>query len=271
MSKSIISADSHVTEHPDAYVSRVDQKYKDRVPHKVYDDKMGDLMVIEGRRPVVLSLASAAGENPKDLLTKRGDQARFEVLPQGGWNPDARVEAQKRDGVDGEVLYPTIGMEICNLQDLELKKVCMDAYNLWVAEFAASKPNRLFGLGQTPMRDIDESIEDLKKIKALGLVGVMLPGLPGIADEDYDSPVFDPFWQAAVDLAPPRPQRLGMMASFLFVPAPRSRWRGRGATRPPCVPWRAPAALAAISRSPLAAPIRGSRRGALGDDTSLSW
>ncbi len=203
MSKPIISADSHVTEHPDAYVSRVDQKYKDRVPHKVFDEKMGDLMVIEGRRPVVLSLASAAGEDPKELLTKRGEEARFEVLPKGGWDPDTRVWAQECDGVDGEVLYPTIGMEICNLPDLELKKVCMDAYNLWLAEFAAAKPQHLFGLGQTPMRDIDESIEDLRKMKALGLVGVMLPGIPGIEGEDYDSPVYDPFWEASVDLGLP--------------------------------------------------------------------
>lgn len=164
---------------------------------------MGDLMVIEGRKPVVLSLASAAGENPKDLLTKRGEEARFEVLPKGGWDPDTRVWAQERDGVQGEVLYPTIGMEVCNLEDLELKKVCMDAYNLWLAEFTAAQPQRLFGLGQTPMRDIDESIADLRKIKDLGLVGVMLPGIPGIEGEDYDSPVYNPFWQAAVDLQLP--------------------------------------------------------------------
>ena len=203
MSKPIISADSHVTEHPDAYVSRVDAKYKDRVPHKVYDAKMGDLMVIEGRKPVVLSLASAAGEDPKELLTKRGEEARFDVLPKGGWDPETRVWAQERDGIDGEVLYPTIGMEVCNLPDLELKKACMDAYNQWVAEFAASRPQRLFGLGQTPMRDIDESIDDLRAMKELGLVGVMLPGIPGIPDEDYHSSVYDPFWEAAVDLGLP--------------------------------------------------------------------
>ncbi len=83
----IVSADSHVTEHPDAYVSRVATKFKTRVPHLIYDEKLGDLMMMEGlRKPIALSIASAAGEDPKDLLTKRGEEAKFEVLPKGGWD-----------------------------------------------------------------------------------------------------------------------------------------------------------------------------------------
>ncbi len=203
MQKPIISSDSHVTEHPDCYSTRVNKRFRDRAPHLVYDEKMGDLMVLEGAKPIVLSLASAAGEDPKDLLTKRGKNAKFDVLPKGGWEVEARLAAQDRDGVAAEVLYPTVGMEVCNLQDNELKKACMDAYNLWVAELTASAPERLFGLGQTPMRNIDESMNDLRQIKELGMVGVMLPGIPAIEGHDYHSDVYDPFWDACVDLELP--------------------------------------------------------------------
>jgi predicted TIM-barrel fold metal-dependent hydrolase len=199
----VISADSHVTEHPDCYVTRVDKRYRERAPHLVFNPKMGDTMVLEGIRPLVLSLASAAGEDPEELLTKRGDDARFEVLPRGGWELEARLKAQDEDGVAAEILYPTIGMEVCNLKDVALKKACMDAYNLWLAEFIAGAPERLFGLGQTPMRDVDESIADLRKMKELGMVGVMLPGFPAIPDHDYDDEIYDPFWDACVDLGLP--------------------------------------------------------------------
>ncbi|MBT6274354.1 MAG: amidohydrolase [Chromatiales bacterium] len=201
MSYPIISADSHVTEHPECYSSRVALKYRERAPHLIYSEKLGDMMTMEGlSKPIALSIASAAGENPKDLLTKRGVDAKFDVLPRGGWDPKARIAAQERDGVAAEVLYPTIGMEVCNLKDAELKRVCMDAYNEWLSELCANAPKRLFGLGQTPMRDIDESINDLSKIKDMGMVGVNLPGRPAIEGHDYDSDIYDPFWQACVDL-----------------------------------------------------------------------
>ena len=67
----------------------------------------------------------------------------------------------------------------------------MDAYNLWIAEYCAAHPDRLFGIGQTAMRSPAEGIEDLRRIKELGLKGVMMPGEPG--QEDYDSPIYDPF------------------------------------------------------------------------------
>ncbi len=51
------------------------------------------------------------------------------------------------------------------------------------------------------MRSPEEGIEDLKEIKALGLRGVMMPGLPQM--EDYDSPIYDTFFEAAIELEMP--------------------------------------------------------------------
>ena len=51
------------------------------------------------------------------------------------------------------------------------------------------------------MRSPEEGIADLKRIKDLGLRGVMMPGNPVV--EDYDSPVYDAFWDAAMDLELP--------------------------------------------------------------------
>ena len=51
------------------------------------------------------------------------------------------------------------------------------------------------------MRTPEEGIDDLERIQALGLRGVMMPGIPGV--EDYDSPIYDDFYEAAVDLGLP--------------------------------------------------------------------
>jgi predicted TIM-barrel fold metal-dependent hydrolase len=77
----------------------------------------------------------------------------------------------------------------------------MTAYNRWLAEYCAAHPDRLFGVGQTAMRSPADGIADLERIKALALRGVMLPGRP--AEADYDSPIYDAFWEAAIDLGLP--------------------------------------------------------------------
>src|SRR5947209_19227504 len=51
------------------------------------------------------------------------------------------------------------------------------------------------------MRTPAEGIEDIRAIAAMRLRGVMMPGHPGV--EDYDSPVYDDFWRAAIDLGMP--------------------------------------------------------------------
>jgi len=217
MAKPVISADSHVTEPPGTYVDRIDRAFRDRAPRMVHDEKLGDMFVIQGlERPVPMGLVAAAGK-PAAELARFG--ARFEDLHRGGWDPDARLADQDRDGVAAEVIYPTVGMLLCNHPDFDFKHACFDAYNLWIAEYSGAHPDRLLGVGQTAMRSVEEGIEDLRRIKELGLRGVMLPGNPAVAD--YDDPIYGPFFDAAVDL--------GLPLSFhILTSSSDSIGRGRG-------------------------------------------
>ena len=62
--------------------------------------------------------------------------------------------------------------------------------------------NRLLAIAQTPLRSVEEGIDDLMRMKNQGMRGVMMPGNPG-TEFDYDDPQWDPFWQAAIDLQLP--------------------------------------------------------------------
>jgi uncharacterized protein len=196
----VISADSHITEAPNTYIDYIDPKWRDRAP-KMIDggEGVGDLYTVEGSPfPVPMGLVAAAGKDPSEI---KMSGVKFEELHRGGWDPEARITEQERDGVSAEVIYPTVGMVLCNIDDFDLKKACFDAYNRWIAEYCSAHPNRLLGAGQTAMRSPEEGIEDLKAIKALGLRGVMMPGVPAV--EDYDSPIYDEFWETAIELGLP--------------------------------------------------------------------
>jgi uncharacterized protein len=199
MTHPIISADSHVTEPPNTYIDNIDPKFRDRAPRLQTIEGAGDVFFIEGiRAPVPMGIVAAAGK-PAEEIRMMG--TRFDELHRGGWDPEARLADQVRDGVHAEVIYPTIGMVICNHKDPDFKKACFDAYNRWLAQYCAPHPTRLLGVGQTAMRSPEEGIRDLETIKQLGLRGVMMPGDPVV--DDYDSPAYDEFWEAAIELGLP--------------------------------------------------------------------
>jgi predicted TIM-barrel fold metal-dependent hydrolase len=196
-----ISADSHIVEPPNCYIDFIDPAFRDRAPVVVeVPDGGGDRFKVEGMPNLIpLNTIAAAGKRPEDIRVE-GD--KFEALHRGGWDPKVRLADQDRDGIAAEFIYPTIGMLLCTLDDAEYKQACMWAYNRWLQEFVSAAPDRLYGLGQTAVRSVPETIEDLRRMKEMGFKGVMLPGIPATA-EDYDSPVFDPLWRASVELDMP--------------------------------------------------------------------
>jgi len=197
--QTLISADSHITEPPDVYVARVDAKYRDRAPHLVRNGERGDMFVMgDPLPPIPVGLIAAAGKDPAEI---RVEGVKWEDMHRGGWDPAARLVEQDQDGVSAELIYPTVGMMFCNHPDFELKRACFRAYNAWLAEYCGAAPDRLLGIGQIAMHDPREAIADLEELRRLGMRGVMLPGEP--AEEDYDSPLYDDFFRAAVAMRLP--------------------------------------------------------------------
>jgi predicted TIM-barrel fold metal-dependent hydrolase len=196
-----ISADSHIVEPRNCYVDYIDPAFRERAPVIVESpDTGGDCFKVEGMPALLpLNTIAAAGKKPEDIRLE-GD--KFESLHRGGWDPKVRLVDQDRDGVGAEFIYPTIGMLLCTLDDTDYKHACMWAYNRWLQEYVGFAPDRLYGLGQTAIRSVPEAIEDLRRMKEMGFKGVMMPGIPA-TEEDYDSPVFDPLWKAAVELDMP--------------------------------------------------------------------
>ncbi len=190
-----ISADSHIVEPPDIFAPRIDPKYRATAPHGIDHETRGALYIVEGISPVAVGGAASAGI-PADQLKLEGRV--FSALHEGGRDAKARVADMDRDGVFAELIYPSVGMAICDVPDVDYKRACMQAYNRWLEEFCGGLPNRLFGIGQSAARDPDSMVEDMIDIREKGFKGVMIPGEPGL--EDYDSPIYDKAWATAVDL-----------------------------------------------------------------------
>ena len=216
MTKTIISADSHITEPPHCYIDFIESKWKDKAPTVVDVEGDSDAFVIHGLdNPLHIGAVAAAGIPPEQR--QPGDIILFKDLHLSGWDAKYRVADQDRDGVGAEIIYPTIGMVLCNHEDGEYKQACMLAYNRWLQGYCEEEPTRIFGLGQTAVVSVEQSIKDLHEMKSMGFVGVMMPGSPA-TEFDYDDERFNPLWEAAIEL--------NMPLSFHILTTQRTSPRG---------------------------------------------
>ncbi len=196
MTKIPISADSHITEPPNCYIDHIEPSYRDRAPYITNDERYGDVYVIEGmEKTIPIGLVAAAGKDPKSMRWSGGV---FDEIHRSGWDPRYRLADQDIDGVGAEIIYPSVGMVLCNHPDFDYKRACMSAYNRWLQGYCSEAPDRLYGMAQVTLASVDEGINELRRAKEMGFRGVMMPGNP--QHEDYDHLDYDPFYEAAVDL-----------------------------------------------------------------------
>ena len=107
------------------------------------------------------------------------------------WDPEVRLQEIDSEHVDKEILFPQRMLGVIrrksrealageaelrpDLGDMEYVQACFDAYNELLAKFCATHPDRYHGVGLLNYWDPDATRDEIQKIKALGLKGVMLP------------------------------------------------------------------------------------------------
>jgi uncharacterized protein len=199
--RGIISSDGHVCEPPNCYVDYIEPKYRDNAPRVVPQPDGSEAFVVPGmKRPVALGFIDGAGFGVRERLD-RAKQIKFADIRAGAYRGSARVPYMDQDGIAAEIIYASIGMGLCMHRDPEYKDACMKAYNRWLQNMCSEAPDRVFGLAQTAVLSVDSAIEDFRRAKEMGMVGMMMPGRP--IHEDYDHPDYDALWDCATDLGLP--------------------------------------------------------------------
>ena len=197
----VISADSHMTEPPDLWTTRLDQQFRDRAPRVVEDkEKPGHFFRAPGITPFPVAGGFSAGRSGEEL--KKHLTRGYEAARPSGWDPIERIKDQDIDGVRAEVIYTTLGLALFQLPDAELQQACFRVYNDWVTEFRSHDPKRLYPVALISLEDIPTAVKELERAAKLGLSGGMIWGAPP-EDRPYYSPVYDPFWTAAQELSMP--------------------------------------------------------------------
>ncbi len=183
----LVSADSHVNEPPEMFRERLDAGFRDRAPRVETVDGVESL-VMEGMRPRKL---------PKGREALTGEA--LERSQAGGWEPALRIRDQDRDGVEGEVVFPTLALQACFMApDAALQMALAQAYNSWVAEVFGGHRDRFAPAAVIPMIDVDAACAEATRAARLGLRSLFLPcRLPSGA---YTEPRYDRFWALGHDL-----------------------------------------------------------------------
>lgn len=194
-----VSADGHLGEPLDLWVSRMDKRFRDRAPQ--FASANGQMAFLVDGHPVIGAmdeLVEAMFEKHKDKLDL-APGGRHEKVRPGGLDPELRLLDQDLDSISAEVLYPNIGLHLFGPFDAELQRDAMRAYNDYCAEFCAVAPNRLLGVGMLTIRGpIEWAVEEAERCAKLGMKSVMLTA--GIMKRSYFEPCYEPLWDALEDL-----------------------------------------------------------------------
>ena len=197
----VISSDSHVIEPEDLWTAGIEPRFRERGPRIVRVDGY-DWWFCDDQKVVGLEIGTQGGvrfDSP-DQLHLGGNR---EDVPLGGYIPGEHVKDMNAEGVDANLLYPSIGFMLFNVvTDSELLTACFTTYNEWVAEFCRPFANRLKPIALVNIDDVGDGVRQLERYANMGFVGAMIPTYPH-EGRGYNLPEYEPLWAAAQDLEMP--------------------------------------------------------------------
>jgi predicted TIM-barrel fold metal-dependent hydrolase len=133
---------------------------------------------------------------PTTPFEPAGDTAKLAEFFAANCSADEYLRCMDAEGIDGVVMYPSIGLYVPYLPELDPKAsaAACRAYNDWIAAYTATDTSRLAGVGIAPLADVQVAVREARHAAELGLPGLMarpnhLYGR-SLGARDYD-PLYD--------------------------------------------------------------------------------
>jgi len=165
----IFDADAHIDPPYDMWKEYLPQSQKHKAP-VIEAREDADYIVFEGNSRPVMMINNQAGREGKNFKMKgRLSEQR------NTYDPAKRLADMDLDGIDQAILF---GGGPLGSFDNDLYLASFEAFSNWVMDWASNAPHRLFPVGHSPMRDIDETIEHVKRLAKMGFKMIQLPAFP---------------------------------------------------------------------------------------------
>jgi predicted TIM-barrel fold metal-dependent hydrolase len=193
----IIDCDSHWTEPPDLWTSRVPASMKDDVPVQ---------RTVDGHTAWFLNGAvwastggNTIGANGEKILGAHMVQP-FERIDGSAWLVRERLALLDQIGVYAQILYPNgIGFasnHLFAIEDEGQRMLVLRLYNDSLVDVQHESGDRLFPQAVLPIWDMELTIAEMTRLLDGGIRGFTLSDKPELLGlPELDEPYFDPMWQ----------------------------------------------------------------------------
>ena len=121
----------------------------------------------------------------------------FREINENCWNPEVRINEYLEFKTHVQVVctIPVLFAYFAKPEDgLEVAKFLNDD----LADLVHKYPKNYIGLGTIPMQDVDLSVQELHRIKQIGLHGIQIGS--NIENKNLNEPEFFPIWEACEQL-----------------------------------------------------------------------
>jgi predicted TIM-barrel fold metal-dependent hydrolase len=180
MERFVFSADGHIREPNDIFTGGLPPSMQ---KHSIRAERRGE------------HLFTFAGEKIIHRLRISAPTADFSRKSRlGASDLTGRLADMAEEGIDAEIVFPSLGMFTFLLEDPEAELASTQIYNDWHNGFFAGHSETFVRCAVLPVRRLGDTASELKRVAAMGITAAMLPsfipeGIPAYNDDAWD-PVF---------------------------------------------------------------------------------
>lgn len=216
----VFSCDAHVAEPPDLFTKNMPAHLQQFVIHGQVDGdiritRIGEQVILKintnfhthktGEKDASFSAQSGAGEAPATdrSCTDAGDNfvsdCAVDTKRKGARDLDLRLADMERDGVDAELVFPSLGLMLPRITDREGQREACKIWNDWAWDYTAPVRNKLIPAAMIPCIDFDDALAECKRAADKGFAAFCLwEGL-----NNYNDPRWDPIFAFAGEMGIP--------------------------------------------------------------------
>ena len=187
----VFSCDAHLAEPEDLFSASMPAHLSDWIIHTKTDESgfrltlMGDKVLMKMR---------------PGLFAHKIDES---VQRRGARDLKLRFEDMARDGVDAELVFPSLGLMAQRITDREAALKTAQIYNDWLWDKLEGCRDKLIGAALLPVQDLGDTLTKFKRCVAKGYAAAMLPPVLPEGPPPYNDPAWDAIFAYAGEVGVP--------------------------------------------------------------------